>query len=189
MRILLMFAWLFGTSVAASEYPPAPAQVNGPLDFVLCDNAGAAYPLAQHRGKVVVLVNVASKCGFTKQYAGLQALYAREQGKGLVIIAVPANDFLAQEPGSDEEIASFCSTTYGVSFPLMAKAVVAGKSITPLYRWLTEHSPFPGAIAWNFTKFLIGRDGQVVARFGSRVAPEAPEFQAAVAAALAAPAP
>lgn len=188
MRALLMLAAIFG-SLPAADYPPAPAAVSGPLDFTLRAIDGREYPLAQHRGRVVLLVNVASKCGFTKQYAGLQALYAARRDAGLVVIGIPANDFLWQEPGDDAEIATFCSTTFGVTFPLMAKTSVKGRGLTPLYAWLTEHSAFPGAITWNFNKFLIGRDGQVRARFGSRTAPEDREFQAAIDAALAAPAP
>lgn len=173
-------------AAAATDYPPAPANPMSVLDFTLTAIDGTPYPLAQHRGKVVLLINVASKCGFTKQYAGLQALYAKDKDRGLVIIGVPANDFLGQEPGDEAQIASFCSTTYGVTFPLMAKATVKGAAITPLYAWLTTKSPFPGDITWNFNKFLIGRDGVVRARFESKVAPDSPELIAAIDAALAA---
>lgn len=183
-----MLAFLFG-SAAAADYPPAPANPSGPLDFTLTDVDGKPYPLAQHKGQVVVLVNVASKCGFTKQYAGLQALYAKRKDAGLVIIGIPANDFMWQEPGSDADIKTFCSTKYQVTFPIMAKAVVKGDGITPLYAWLTEQSPFTGAISWNFNKFLIGRDGVVKVRFGSKTAPEDDEFVQAVERELAAAAP
>lgn len=176
-------------AAAGADYPPAPADAKGPLDFTLTANDGKPYPLAQHRGQVVLLVNVASKCGFTKQYAALQALYAKDQAKGLVVIGVPANDFMGQEPGSDAEIATFCSTTYGVTFPIMAKTTVKGDGITPLYAWLTAKSPFPGAISWNFNKWLIGRDGAVKARFGSKVAPEDAELVQAVDRELAAAKP
>lgn len=188
--MLAVFSGLFGFgAVAAADHPPAPAAVSGPLDFTLRAIDGTEYPLAQHRGQVVLLVNVASKCGFTKQYAGLQALYAQRKDAGLVVIGVPANEFGGQEPGADAEIAAFCSRTYSVTFPLMSKAVVKGDGITPLYAWLTTRSPFPGAISWNFNKFLIGRDGAVKARFGSKVAPGDPELADAVARELAAPAP
>lgn len=176
-------------AAAAADYPAAPATVSGPLDFTLVATDGKPYPLAQHRGQVVLLVNVASKCGFTKQYAGLQALYAANQAAGLVVIGVPANDFMGQEPGTDAEIAQFCSRTYNVAFPIMAKTSVKGDGITPLYAWLTAKSPFPGAISWNFNKWLIGRDGQVKARFGSRTAPEDAELADAVKRELAAAAP
>jgi glutathione peroxidase len=188
MRILLMLAAIFG-SAAAADYPPAPANPSGPLDFTLRAIDGSEHPLSQYRGKVVMLVNVASKCGFTKQYAGLQTLYTAHKDAGLVVIGIPANDFMWQEPGTDSEIAAFCRTTYGVTFPMMAKTVVKGSGITPLYAWLTEKSAFPGAISWNFNKFLIGRDGQAKARFGSRVAPDDRELTDAVARELAAKAP
>jgi len=161
------------------------AEPAGPLDFTLKGNDGSDYPLAQHRGEVVLIVNVASKCGFTPQYKALQALYTQHHAAGLTIIGVPANDFRGQEPGTDAQIATFCSTTYGVTFPLMAKVAVTGDSIAPLYAWLTTKSPFPGPIGWNFNKFLVGRDGQVVARFESKVKPDAPEFIAAIEKALA----
>jgi len=171
-RIALGLLCTAVTMVGAAE----PA---GPLDFTLKANDGSDYPLAQHRGEVVLLVNVAS------QYKALQALYAQHHAAGLTIIGVPANDFRGQEPGTDAQIATFCSTTYGVTFPIMAKVAVTGDGIAPLYAWLTTKSPFPGPIGWNFNKFLIGRDGQVVARFESKVKPDAPEFIAAVEAALA----
>lgn len=183
-----MLAFLFG-SAAAADYPPAPATVSGPLDFTLTDIDGKPYPLAQHRGQVVLLVNVASKCGYTKQYAGLQALYAKEKSRGLVVIGVPANDFMWQEPGTDADIKTFCSTKYQVTFPIMAKTVVKGSGITPLYEWLTTTSAFPGAIGWNFNKFLIGRDGTVKARFGSGAAPEDRELLDPLERELAAAAP
>lgn len=179
MHTLLILAAVIG-SLAAAEYPAAPAAPAGPLDFTLRASDGTEYPLGKHRGQVVLLVNVASKCGFTKQYAGLQALYAKHQAAGLVVIGVPANDFMGQEPGSDAEIAAFCTRTYNVTFPIMAKTTVKGDGITPLYAWLTTTSPFPGAISWNFNKFLIGRDGTVKARFGSKTAPEDAELTGAL---------
>ncbi len=174
-----MLAAIFASAPAA-DYPAAPANPTGPLDFTLRSIAGKDYPLAQHKGQVLLLVNVASKCGFTGQYAGLQALYTKHQAAGLTIIGVPANDFMWQEPGKDDEIATFCKREYGVTFPMMAKTTVKGGEITPLYAWLTEKSPFPGAVSWNFNKFLIGRDGQVKARYGSRTAPDDAELVQAV---------
>jgi glutathione peroxidase len=174
-----MLAAIFASAPAA-DYPAGPANPTGPLDFTLRAITGADYPMAQHKGQVVLLVNVASKCGFTSQYAGLQALYTQHQAAGLVVLGIPANDFMWQEPGKDEEIAAFCSREYHVTFPMMAKTTVKGGDITPLYAWLTGKSPFPGAISWNFNKFLIGRDGQVKARFGSKIAPGDAELTAAV---------
>ncbi len=182
LRSLLLALVLVPVLMAAHD----PA---GPLDFTLRANDGSPYALAQHRGQVVLLVNVASRCGLTKQYAALQALYEEHAPAGLVVIGIPANDFMGQEPGTDAEIAAFCSTTYGVTFPLMAKASVKGDAIDPLYTWLTISSPFPGPIGWNFAKFLIGRDGTVVARFEPKVTPSDSALVAAVTQALAAPAP
>lgn len=183
-----MLAAIFASAPAA-EYPAAPANPTGPLDFTLRAITGADYPLSQHKGQVLLIVNVASKCGFTGQYAGLQALYAKHQAAGLVVLGVPANDFMWQEPGKDEEIAAFCSREYHVTFPMMAKTTIKGGDITPLYAWLTAKSPFPGAISWNFNKFLIGRDGLVKARFGSKIGPADAELTTAVERELAAPRP
>lgn len=169
------------------DLPPTGA--TSPLDFTLVANDGSSYPLAQHRGKVLLLVNTASHCGFTKQYAALQQLWTSEREHGLVIVGIPSNDFFGQEPGSDAEIITFCRGTYGVTFPIMSKADVKGPQQIPLYTYLTRESPFPGEISWNFNKFLVGRDGRVVARFGSRTAPDDPDFIKAVQTALAAPAP
>ena len=150
------------------------------------DIAGKPHPLAQHQGKVLLIVNVASKCGYTGQYAALQSLYEKYRDRGLVIIGVPANDFLWQESGSNDQIATFCSTTYGVKFPMMAKVEVTGDNRDPLYWYLTRDSARPGKIGWNFTKFLIGRDGKVVERFGSSTEPDAAEVIQAVEQALSA---
>jgi glutathione peroxidase len=157
---------------------------HSPLEFTLADIGGKPYPLDQHRGQVVLLVNVASQCHFTAQYKALQALHERYRERGLVVIGVPANDFLGQEPGSDAEIRTFCSTTYGVTFPMMAKVGVRGEDICPLYQHLTSESARPGKIAWNFTKFLVGRDGLVAERFGPTTAPDDPRVIAAVELAL-----
>ena len=135
---------------------------------------GQPYDFAQLRGKVVLLVNVASRCHFTPQYQALEALYRRYRERGLVVIGVPANDFFGQEPGTDQEIRQFCSATYQVTFPLMAKVAVTGDERCPLYRYLTTASPRPGSIGWNFIKFVIDRQGQVVERFGSFTAPDDP---------------
>ena len=161
-------------------------------DFTMKDIDGNDVGLATFKGKVVMIVNVASKCGFTGQYAGLQALYEKYQDRGLVILGFPANDFLWQEPGADSEIKQFCTLNYGVTFPMFAKIHVKGRDQHPLYAWLTDkraNPDFSGKITWNFNKFLVGRDGRVVARFGSRAKPESQEVVAAVEAALGAQAP
>jgi len=163
-----------------------PTGAHSPLDFTLIANDGHPFPLGQLRGKVVILVNTASQCVFTKQYKGLESLYVRFKDQGLVVVGIPSDDFFGQEPGTDQEIHAFCTATYGITFPLMAKVDVKGDAQVPLYRYLTRESPFPGKITWNFNKFLIGRSGQVVARFGSHVTPEDPEVVAAVQSAVAA---
>lgn len=163
------------------EDVPVATSVYG---FTLTDITGKPHPLAQYQGKVLVIVNVASKCGYTGQYAALQSLYEKYRERGLVIIGVPANDFLWQESGSNEQIAQFCSTTYGVTFPMMAKVVVTGDDRDPLYWYLTRDSARPGKVGWNFTKFLIGRDGTVVERFGPSTEPDAPSVITALEQAL-----
>ena len=136
------------------------------------------------RGRLVLFVNVASRCGLTPQYAGLRSLYHRYREQGFVVIGVPCNQFLGQEPGSPSEIATFCSTKYGIDFPLLEKQEVNGPNRSPLYRWLVEQSGNPGEIAWNFEKFLVSPAGRVIARFGPRTEPAAPEVVAAIEAAL-----
>jgi glutathione peroxidase len=139
---------------------------------------GEELSLADKAGKVLLVVNTASKCGFTPQYAGLEALWRKYKDRGFEVIAFPCNQFGAQEPGNAEEIANFCSLTYDVSFPLMAKVDVNGAGAVPLYDWLKSEAPGlmgTKAIKWNFTKFLIGRDGKVVRRYAPTDKPEALE--------------
>ncbi|MDD4101073.1 MAG: glutathione peroxidase [Kiritimatiellae bacterium] len=136
---------------------------------------GETNTLAQYRGKVILIVNTASKCGFTGQYDGLQKLYMSFKDQGLVVLGFPSNDFMRQEPGSNSEIKSFCTLNYGVTFPMFAKIAVKGESQHPLYAWLTSKEANPetaGKISWNFNKFLITRDGKISGRFGSRTAPD-----------------
>jgi len=151
---------------------------------------GSPYPLAQHRGKVILIVNTASKCGFTPQYAGLETLAQKHRAEGLVVLGFPCNQFGAQEPGDAAEIAAFCRLTYDVSFPVLAKVAVNGPGADPVFAHLTQAKPGllgSRAIKWNFTKFLVGRDGRVIARYAPSTKPEA--LEAAIAAALAEPAP
>jgi len=152
-------------------------------DFTMRDIDGKDVSLSAFKGKVLLIVNVASKCGFTGQYEGLEKLYTSYTNRGLVVLGFPANDFLSQEPGTEAEIKSFCTLTYGVTFPMFAKISVKGKDIHPLYVFLTskETNPkFGGAISWNFNKFLIDRDGLIAGRFGSRTKPDDKELVAAV---------
>jgi glutathione peroxidase len=149
---------------------------------------GQPVSLKSYSGKVVLLVNVASKCGFTPQYAGLEALYEKYKDRGLVIVGIPANNFAAQEPGTNEEIKKFCSNKYNVTFPMMAKVSVLGEDETPLYLFLTDKSVNPrigGDIKWNFTKFLFDRNGKPVARFEPATTPDSPQVVAAIESALA----
>jgi glutathione peroxidase len=144
-------------------------------DFTATLPNGESFSLADKAGKVLLVVNTASKCGFTPQYAGLEALWKKYRDRGFEVFAFPCNQFGGQEPGSAEEIASFCDVNYGVSFPLMAKVEVNGDGATPLYRWLKAEAPGvlgTQRIKWNFTKFLIGRDGKVVSRFAPTDKPE-----------------
>jgi len=136
---------------------------------------------------VLLIVNVASKCGYTPQYAGLEAVYEKYKDKGLVVLGFPANNFKAQEPGSDEEIKTFCTRKYSVTFPMYSKISVAGEDKAPLYQYLTDKAANPstgGEIKWNFTKFLVGKDGKVVQRFEPAVTPESPDVVAAIEEAL-----
>lgn len=138
-------------------------------DFTLPLLSGEAQPLSAYAGKLVLVVNTASKCGFTPQYEGLEGLYRQYGQEGLVVLGFPCNQFSAQEPGSAGEIAEFCSVNYGVSFPLFAKIDVNGPDESPLYTWLKARHP--GDIEWNFAKFLVGRDGEVAERFAPAVVP------------------
>jgi glutathione peroxidase len=160
---------------------PSPA-ANSVHDFDMKTIDGKPAPLAAYKGKVVLFVNVASKCGYTPQYSGLEALYKKFKDQGFVIVGVPANNFGSQEPGSDAEIAQFCSRTYNVTFPMLSKVSVKGADITPLYGYLTAARG--GDVKWNFTKFLVGKDGKVIERFESGVAPESPQLTSAIQQAL-----
>ena len=157
-------------------------------DFTLNSIDGQPAPLAAHKGKVVLLVNVASKCGYTPQYSALESTYEKYKDRGFVIVGIPANNFGAQEPGSNQEIKTFCSSKFHVTFPMMAKVSVKGDDITPLYQFLTDkssHPQFGGEIKWNFTKFLIGPDGRVIARFEPEITPDSPPVTSAIEEALA----
>jgi glutathione peroxidase len=180
--LLVPVTW---TVVWAQTSPKKPASV---LDFTMKDIDGKDVPLAKYRGKVLLLVNTASQCGFTPQYKGLQEIYQKYKDQGLEILAFPANEFGAQEPGTDERIKQFCSSKYKVGFPLFSKIVVKGKGINPLYAYLTGESTnprFSGPIPWNFAKFLVNRKGEVVARFEPGTKPGSAELTAAIEKALA----
>ncbi len=147
-----------------------------PLKFKVKSINGQEVDLQQYKGKVVMIVNTASRCGFTPQYQQLESLYQKYKDRGFVILGFPANNFMNQEPGSNEEIKKFCDINYKISFPLFEKVSVDGSDICPLYQFLTskDNAPFDGSIKWNFTKFLIGKDGKTVARFEPKVKPDDP---------------
>ena len=156
--------------------------MNSIYDFSLKDIDHKEVNLSQYRGKVVLVVNVASRCGYTPQYEGLQKVYMKYKDRGFVILGFPANNFMAQEPGTDEEIKTFCSAKYNVTFPIFSKISVKGDDIHPLYKFLTskETNPeFGGDIKWNFSKFLVDKSGKIIARFEPKVTPESdPVIQA-----------
>ncbi len=151
-------------------------------DLTVNTLSGKPQPLALYRGKVALVVNTASECGFTPQYAGLEKLWEEYRDKGLVVLGFPSNEFGGQEPGSPQQIAQFCQKNYGVTFPMFEKVSTKGASQSPVYKLLTEKH---GAPKWNFHKYLVGKDGQVKQAFASSVAPEAKELRAAIDAALA----
>ena len=180
MKKFLMFMALLGTTLMAADKTV--------YDFTLNSIDGQPTSLSTFKGKVVLLVNVASRCGYTPQYTALEAVYEKYKDRGLVIVGVPANNFGGQEPGTNQEIKTFCTAKYNVTFTMMAKVSVKGKDIAPLYQFLTDKNANPqtgGEIGWNFTKFLIGPDGQVIARFDSAVTPDSKEVTSAIEKALA----
>jgi glutathione peroxidase len=157
-------------------------------DFEMKTIDGTAKKLGDYRGQVLLVVNVASKCGLTPQYTGLEALHEEKAGRGFAVLGFPCNQFGGQEPGSDQEVATFCSTTYGVTFPMFSKIEVNGAGRAPLYAWLTGEQTKPdgpGDIKWNFAKFLVGKDGAVKARFDPRTPPDDAALRSAIDAALA----
>ncbi|MDQ2730076.1 MAG: glutathione peroxidase [Armatimonadota bacterium] len=167
-------------AVAAADEATAPSE---PLAFTVKDNSGKDVPLSHYKGKVVMIVNTASLCGNTPQYAALETLYKKYQDRGLRILAFPANNFGQQEPGDNSSIKQFCTSKYQVTFDLFSKLSVAGADQAPLYKYLTDKATDPkfgGPIDWNFAKFLVGRDGQLAARFPAGHSPLSPDVVAAV---------
>ena len=185
MRMGWAIAAAAGLALGAAAQGAEP--VKSIYDFTLKDIDGQDVSLADFKGRVLLVVNVASKCGFTKQYAGLEKLYQAHRDRGFAVLGFPANNFMGQEPGTEAEIKGFCALTYGVTFPMFSKISVKGKTIHPLYAFLTDDKLHPGsggAVSWNFNKFLVGRDGAVRAHYGSRTAPDDPELAAAIEQAL-----
>jgi glutathione peroxidase len=157
------------------------------LDFTLNSIEGQPSPLNAYQGKVILIVSVASRCGFTPQYTALEATYRKFKDQGFVILGFPANNFMSQEPGTDAEIQQFCKRTYDVTFPMFSKISVKGDDQAPLYKFLTDKAANPstgGDIKWNFTKFLIGRDGKILARFEPATTPDSTQVVSAIEGAL-----
>jgi glutathione peroxidase len=179
--------WQVSVPVSLAALMLAAAVISGAAngnvyDYTLNSIDGSPTPLSTYSGKVVLLVNVASRCGFTPQYSALEALYEKYKDQGFVILGFPANNFGSQEPGTDAEIKTFCSTKYQVTFPMFSKVSVKGDDTTPLYQFLTERAnpSVAGEIKWNFTKFLVDRHGNVVARFEPPVKPDSLEVVSAI---------
>jgi len=185
--LLTALAFAVGTGTLTMKPTPSePPPANSLYDFKMKNIDGKDIDLSKYKGKVVLVVNVASKCGYTPQYKGLEAIYEKYKKQGFVILGFPANQFGSQEPGTDSEIKQFCTATYDVKFPMFSKIVVKGDGIHPLYQWLIASSDRPNDdIEWNFTKFLVGRDGKVIKRFMSKNTPESPEVTQAIEGALA----
>jgi len=173
--------------MAARSWLRIPLKRDPNYEIPLKDINGKDTSLKAYKGKVLLIVNVASKCGFTPQYKALEAVYQKYKDKGLEVLGFPCNDFGAQEPGSNDEIKQFCSANYNVTFPLFDKIHVKGPEQHPLYTALSgKESPFPGPVKWNFGKFLVGRDGKILKRFDSGIKPDSAELTSAIESALAA---
>ena len=167
--VVLSIYWSNRSTQAASIAMP---KANSVYDFTVKTIDEKYINLGDYKGKVLLIVNTASRCGFTPQYHGLETIYEQFRGQGFEILAFPANNFMGQEPGSNQEIKTFCSLKYKTSFPLFSKISVMGADMAPLYRYLTSQSGFNGDITWNFNKFLVDKTGKVVARFGSKDEPQ-----------------
>lgn len=184
-RIAAVMIKLLATALALGLLLAPPLRADALTDTPLKTLDGKETSLAPYKGKVMLVVNVASKCGNTPQYQALEALYEKDKDRGLVVLGFPCNQFMKQEPGSAAEIEKFCRETYGVTFPMFDKVEVNGPARHPIYRELAgPGSPFAGDIKWNFTKFLVGRDGKILARFEPTTTPDSPEVTKAVEAAL-----
>jgi len=182
MKTILMIALGIAVLATAQAGPQKKAPKPAPLlKETVTDIDGKRVPLSKYKGKVLLIVNTASRCGNTPQYAGLETVYRKYKDKGFVVLAFPANEFGAQEPGTNAEIKQFCTSKYDVTFPVFSKTVVKGPGISPLYKKLTDPSSKTGGeIEWNFAKFLVNRKGEVVARFPAGMKPETPAVTGAI---------
>lgn len=181
---VLAFGCASTQAVDYSHFKEAPVDGGKFYSFSMKDIDGQDVPLSKYKGKVLLIVNVASKCGHTPQYKGLEETYAKLHDQGFEILGFPANNFMHQEPGDNAEIKKFCTLTYGVKFPMFAKISVKGDDMAPLYKYLTTETDFKGDIGWNFAKFLVNRQGRVVARFDPGTKIEEPAMMQAIETAL-----
>lgn len=166
----------FGVMIASATATPG----SDTLKFKMKDIDGKEVDLSQYQGNVVLIVNVASKCGYTPQYQGLEKIYEQYKDQGFVILGFPCNQFNKQEPGNEAQIKEFCSSKYNVTFPMFSKIDVNGAGTCPLYKTLKANAPTKGDIKWNFEKFLIAKDGKIAKRFGTKVDPESQEITGAI---------
>ena len=184
--LFLIASFLISGSINAETTPPSKAIYDFTVNRINGKKEAEPTSLSSYKGKVLLIVNTASGCGFTPQYKGLQAIYDQYGKQGFEILGFPSNDYGAQEPGSNAEIKNFCERNYKVTFPLFEKAPVSGNRMQPLYAYLTANAPSKGSVGWNFEKFLISKDGKIIGRYKSSVKPESEELKTAIAAALSA---
>jgi len=183
IAVVAAVALAYGYGLILNPTPMEPVNASSVYGFTMKDIDGNDVKLDKYKGKVVMIVNTASRCGYTPQYEGLQKIYDQYKDKGFVVIGFPANNFMGQEPGTEKEIKEFCTLKYNVTFPMFSKISVTGTDQHPLYGFLTNkktNPEFGGDISWNFNKFLIGRDGKVVGRWGSKDKPEDAAVTAAI---------
>ena len=182
-KALTLILSLAGITACAPGLSDEAAEADSPWAVTVTDIQGNEVDLAKYKGQVALIVNVASKCGLTPQYEQLNAVYEKYKDRGLAMLGFPANNFMGQEPGTNEQIQQFCKVNYGVTFDIFSKISVKGKDMAPLYQFLTskeKNGEFGGNISWNFDKFLVGRDGKVIARFNPRTKPDAAEVITAI---------
>ena len=183
IAVVAAVALAYGYGLILNPTPMEPVNASSVYDFTMKDIDGNDVKLDKYKGSVVMIVNTASRCGYTPQYEGLQKIYDQYKDRGFVVIGFPANNFMGQEPGTEKEIKEFCTLKYNVTFPMFSKISVTGTDQHPLYGFLTNkktNPEFGGDISWNFNKFLIGRDGKVIGRWGSKEKPEDPAVTTAI---------
>ncbi|HEY9231656.1 MAG TPA: glutathione peroxidase [Blastocatellia bacterium] len=187
LAVIGVAVFAIAASSRANNKTETATVANSIYDFTLKNIDGKETSLGDYRGKALLVVNVASRCGYTPQYEGLEKLYLKYKDRGLVVVGFPANNFMGQEPGTNEEIKTFCSLKYNVTFPMFSEISVKGDDIHPLFKYLTDKQSDPqfgGDVKWNFNKFLVGRDGRIIGRFEPAVKPESPEVTQAIEHAL-----